>query len=69
MHPAEWTWRVAARLHRHWPTVDRNDLEHLAESLHRETRWKDLPPDDAADQWLEQGLPKEESSQFRGELG
>ena len=39
MHPAEWTWRVATRLHQQWPTVDRVDLEHLAESLHREARW------------------------------
>ena len=61
MHPAEWTWRVATRLHQQWPTVDRVDLEHLAASLHREARWQVLAPNDAADQWLEQGIPREAS--------
>ena len=35
MHPAEWTWPVATRLHQQWPTVDRVDFEHVAESLLR----------------------------------
>lgn len=46
---------------RQWPTVDRVDLEHVAESLHREARWQCLAPDDAAAQWLEQGIPREAS--------
>jgi hypothetical protein len=59
MHSAEWTWRVATRLHKQWPAVDRVDLEHVAESLQREPRWQCLAPDDAADQWLEQGIPRD----------
>lgn len=59
MHSAEWTWRVATRLHRQWPSVDRVDLDHVAESLYREPKWQCLAPNDAADQWLAQGIPDE----------
>ena len=57
MTPAEWTWTCAERLHEQWPRVDRVDLEHLAESLHREERWRTLEPSDAALGWLAQGIP------------
>ena len=61
MHSAEWTWRVATRLQQQWPSVDRVDLEHVAESLHREEKWQSMAPNDAADHWLEQGIPREAS--------
>jgi len=58
MNTEEWTYRCAERLHEQWPTVDRSDLEHLAEALVTEVRWKHLPPADAAVQWLRQGIPE-----------
>jgi hypothetical protein len=57
MNPTEWTHQCAERLHEQWPRVDRMDLEHLAEALHREDRWKALHPADAALAWLQQGIP------------
>jgi hypothetical protein len=57
MTPAEWTWTCAERLHEQWPRVDRVDLEHLAEALHREERWRALEPSEAALGWLAQGIP------------
>ena len=58
MNTEEWTHKCAERLHEQWPTVDRSDLEHLAEALVTEDRWKQLPPTDAAVQWLQQGIPE-----------
>ena len=59
MNAAEWTWKCAERLHEQWPRVDRVDLEHLAEALHTEDRWKGMEPDDAALEWLRQGIPQQ----------
>ena len=39
--------------------ADRVDVEHLAEALHRDDRWRALEPDDAALAWLAQGIPAE----------
>lgn len=41
-----------------WPRVDYADLEHLAESLQAEDRWKDVEPTEAAIRWLQQGIPE-----------
>jgi hypothetical protein len=59
MNPAEWTWKCAERLQEQRPRVDRVDLEHIAEALHREERWRALEPDNAALEWLRQGIPAE----------
>ena len=53
----EWTWKCAETLHQQWPRVDRVDLEHLAEALLTEDRWKAMEPNEAAQAWLAQGLP------------
>ncbi len=58
MNEHEWTWRCAERLHEQWPRVDRVDLENVAEALHREERWRGLEPDEAALEWLRQGIPR-----------
>ena len=58
MNAAEWTWKCAQRLHEQWPRVDRVDLEHLAEALHVENQWNCMEPADAAERWLQQGLPR-----------
>ena len=57
MNNVEWTLRCAERLHEQWPRVDRSDLEHLADALQAEDRWKWMEPQDAAVQWLSQGIP------------
>ncbi|MEO6031342.1 MAG: hypothetical protein ABIP61_05480 [Burkholderiaceae bacterium] len=54
----ERTVRCAARLQQQWPRVDRSDLEHLADALRAEARWKDLEPAEAAVQWLRQRTPE-----------
>ena len=59
MNAAEWTWKCAERLHEQWPRVDRADLEHLAEALLVEDRWKCMEPNEAAVEWLRQGIPPE----------
>lgn len=54
-----WTRACADRLFRQWPSVDRNDLEHLASALVVDERWKRMAPEEAAVRWLAQGLPPE----------
>ena len=58
MNTEQWTHQCGERLHEQWPTVERSDLEHLAKALLTEDRWKQLPPADAALQWLLQGIPE-----------
>ena len=57
MNADEWTHQCAELLHLQWPSVDRQDLKHLAGALLAEERWKCLEPTDAAVQWLQQGIP------------
>ncbi len=58
MNTDEWILQCAERLHEQWPRVDLSDLEHLANALIAEERWRCLPPMDAAMQWLQQGIPQ-----------
>jgi hypothetical protein len=58
MNTDEWTFKCARQLHEQWPRVDYADLEHLAESLQAEDRWKDMEPTEAAIRWLQQGIPE-----------
>jgi len=57
MNSVEWTLQCAERLHQQWPSVDRSDLENLADALQAEERWNWMEPQDAAVQWLSQGIP------------
>ena len=57
LKPHEWTWRCAEGLHERWPRVDPGDLVNVAEALRREDRWKGMEPQEAAKQWLRQGIP------------
>jgi hypothetical protein len=54
-----WTRACADRLFKQWPSVDRNDLEHLASALVMDERWRRMAPEEAAVRWLAQGLPPE----------
>jgi hypothetical protein len=55
----DWTRACADRLFKQWPSVDRDDLEHLASALVTDERWKRMAPEEAAVRWLAQGLPPE----------
>lgn len=57
MDAQEWGERCADRLRRQWPSVERENLLHIAESLRAEGRWNAMEPADAAVQWLAQGIP------------
>lgn len=57
MEQAQWVSGCSARLHEQWPRVELDHLEHLAQALWNEDRWRGLPPDEAAVQWLSQGIP------------
>lgn len=57
MDALEWEERCADRLRRQWPSVERDDLLHIAESLRAEGKWVAMDPADAAVQWLAQGIP------------
>jgi hypothetical protein len=54
----DWTFKFARQLHQQWPRVDQTDLEHLAEALLTEERWKSMESNEAAMQWLRQGIPE-----------
>jgi hypothetical protein len=55
MDAQHWISRCAARLHRVWPTLAQADLDEVAEQLFAEPRWRDLPPEQAAVDWLRLG--------------
>lgn len=59
MNKHEWTWKFAERLHKQWPRVDRVDVKNAAESLHHEERWRSMELQQAAQEWLRQGMPTE----------
>ena len=58
MDKTEWIEACAERLAKQWPRVDRDDLEHLAGALHEEEHWRAQPPEQAAQNWLAQGIPQ-----------
>lgn len=57
MNDQDWTQQCADRLLEQWPRVGRDDLEHLADALCAEQRWKSMEPTQAAELWLQQGIP------------
>lgn len=52
-----WIARCSERLQRQWPTIDPTRLDDLALDLAREARWRSLEPEQAALEWLRQGIP------------
>ncbi len=56
MSTEEWVWRCAQRLRQQWPTLAIADLEETAEQLSRVVRWRTMPPEKAAVEWLRQGV-------------
>lgn len=50
--PCEWIVRCASRLGERWRTATTADLEAAAIELWRDARLRDLPPEEAAREWL-----------------
>lgn len=57
MDGTEWIQACARRLQQQWPAVDTADLEEIARDLHEQPKWQGLAPQQAALQWLRQGIP------------
>lgn len=57
MDASEWVARFSARLHAQWPRVDREQRDEVAAELRNDERWSGMEPEDAAVEWLRQGIP------------
>ena len=57
MEVEEWIARCSARLHAQWPRLLREQRDEVAKELWASERWKPLEPENAAAQWLQQGIP------------
>jgi hypothetical protein len=56
LHAGEWIDRCSQRLREHWHTVEQAQLDDVAIDLWRDPRLRGLPPEDAAVEWLKQGV-------------
>jgi hypothetical protein len=56
LHAGEWIDRCSQRLHEHWHTVETAQLDDVAIDLWRDLRLRSLPPEEAAVEWLKQGV-------------
>jgi uncharacterized protein HemY len=59
MDANEWMARFSARLDAQWPRLPREQRDELAAEVHHEPRWQRLDPENAAVEWLGQGIPLE----------
>jgi len=59
MDANEWMVRFSARLHAQWPRLPREQRDELAAEVHHKPRWQQLDPENAAVEWLGQGIPLE----------
>ena len=53
----EWIIRCSARLHACWPRLTREMRDEAARELCEQDRWRCREPEDAAVEWLAQGIP------------
>ena len=53
----EWVTRCSARLHAQWPRIGREQRDELATELWADTHWRSIEPEQAAVEWLRQGMP------------
>jgi hypothetical protein len=56
LQASEWIDQCSKRLQDHWRTVDPVQLDDVAIGLWSEPRWRALQPEDAAVEWLRQGV-------------
>jgi len=54
----QWIAKCAARLQQQWPRVEPDDLHDLACDLFGTKKWRAMPPEEAALEWLRQGIPE-----------
>jgi hypothetical protein len=57
MDELEWVARCSARLRAQWPRLARPDRDEAAQELWRDERWRVQEPEQAAAEWLRQGIP------------
>lgn len=60
MNASEWVARCSARLHAQWPRLHRDQRDEVASELLHDSRWQHLEPEQAAVDWLRQGIPGDE---------
>ncbi|TAH13250.1 MAG: hypothetical protein EAZ11_03340 [Curvibacter sp.] len=58
METNEWVARCSARLHAHWPRLQREQRDEVARDLWNDQRWQQREPEVAVVEWLSQGIPK-----------
>jgi hypothetical protein len=56
IHASEWIDRCSTRLQEQWRTVDPTQLDDMAIDLWRDPHWRAMPPEQAAVEWLRQGV-------------
>jgi len=61
MQATEWIATCSLRLQQQWRTVDPSCLDEVAAELWADARWRQMPPSEAAVQWLRQGVLAEQS--------
>lgn len=57
MDEYEWIIRCSARLHAQWPRIARELRDEVAGEFWAEERWIRREPEQAAVDWLAQGIP------------
>lgn len=57
METTEWVTRFSARLHAQWPRLPRDLRDEVAAELWAVQRWQVMEPEQAAAEWLRQGIP------------
>jgi hypothetical protein len=57
MDENEWKVRCSARLHAQWPRLGREQRDEVAGDLWSDPRWRAMEPEQAAAEWLSQGIP------------
>lgn len=58
MDEHEWIIRCSARLHAQWARIARELRDEVAGELWAEERWRSREPEQAAVDWLAQGIPR-----------
>lgn len=59
MEEEEWAVRCSARLHARWPRIERAQRDEVAAELRRDSRWRELEPEQSVVEWLRQGITGE----------
>jgi len=66
MEASEWLARCSARLHAQWPRLRREQRDEVAAELLADRRWQPLEPEQAAAEWLSQGIPSSGATRHAG---